>query len=304
MKIFTFSAALLLGCLLSACEKQAAPSATPTADARIFHVRGVVQQLSPDDPTKVVIDHEEMPGYMRAMIMPFRVKEASLLSGLKPGDVVEFDYHVEGTRSWIETLKPTGETGEVKIKAKTSEASALEEAELLAEGDLLPNYEFLDEDGKAVKLSDYRGMPVAFTFVFTRCPVPEYCPAMMRNFRTLLSELRQDANAPEKYQLLTISFDSWNDTPAVMKAWGAAYGHEAGQPWKLLSSDSCCTITRIAANVGLKFGEVKGSYQHNLRTVVLGPDGRIRRIFTDETWNTGELAAELKGFPAHALTTS
>ncbi|MCB1233057.1 MAG: SCO family protein [Verrucomicrobiae bacterium] len=269
--------------LLAACEK---------GNERVFNqVRGVVQELPADDPLRVIIDHEEMPGYMNAMIMPFHVKEAGELEGLTPGAVITFDYHTSGSRSWIEYVTDTGEKGE--IKSGDSDAAASPVAPLLKEGDLLPDYQFVDETGAGVKLSDFRGMPVALTFVFSRCPVPEYCPAMMRNFKSVLDRLEKTSGAPKRFHLLTISFDTWNDTPEVMAAWAAGYGHKAGQPWSLLTSDSCCTINQIGANVGLKFGEVKGSYQHNLRTVVLDSEGRIQHIFTDETWKTEELVAEL-----------
>lgn len=286
-------AAALSLVLLSGCGE--------TADERVFHVRGVIQELTADDPTRVIIDHEEMPGYMNAMIMPFRVQEATELEGLEPGAVVTFDYHVSGTRSWIDNVTDTGEKGEIKTSG--TDAAVEPVAPLLKEGDVLPDYEFVDETGADVKLSDYRGRPVALTFVFSQCPVPEYCPAMMRNFKTVLDSLKTDSEAPEEFQLLTISFDTWNDTPETMKTWAAAFGHEAGQPWSLLTSDSCCTINEIGANVGLKFGEVKGSYQHNLRTVILDGEGRIRRIFTDETWSTDELITELKAAAADPETT-
>ncbi len=281
---------LLVTLVVGAC----APAEPPGGDAlqeRLFQVRGVIQELPADDPKKVVIDHEEIPDYMGAMIMPFRVREAAVLDGLAPGMVVTFDYHVRGRESWIDQVVPTGDTGRIKSDEAAAGAPA---APLLSVGDALPDYAFFDESGAEVTLADYRGMPVALTFVFSRCPVPEYCPAMMRNFKTVLETLAQDPGAPERFRLLTISFDTWNDTPEVMKSWAAAYGHEAGQPWSLLTSDSCCTINQIGANVGLKFGEVEGSYRHNLRTVVLDGDGRIRHLFTDETWTTDQLVAELK----------
>ena len=279
--------------MLASCGPESAPEAEgDAAEARLFHVRGVIQERPEVNPNRVIIDHEEIPGYMKAMIMPFRVKDAAELKGLTPGQVVTFDFHVRGSESWIEKVTATGETGEIK-KDETADTTK-PVAPLLAEGDLLTDYEFFDETGATVKLSDFRGMPVALTFVFSRCPVPEYCPAMMRNFKTVLDTLKADPEAPKAFRLLTISFDSWNDTPEVMKSWASAYGHEVGQPWSLLTSDSCCTINEIGANVGLKFGEVKGSYQHNLRTVVLDPEGRIQRIFTDETWKTEELVAEIK----------
>lgn len=274
---------LVLAACFAGCENS-------DADVKIFNVRGVVQELSVEDPTKIIIDHEEMPGYMAAMIMPFQAKDPDELDGLTPGDVVTFNYHVATLESWITDVAATGETGEIKSLDDLGEPAA----PLLAEGDLLPDYEFLDENGEPIKLSELRGMPVALTFVFSRCPVPEYCPRMMRNFFDVHNQLEADPDAPEDFRLLTISFDSWNDTPEIMKNWGKAYGHQPGQKWSLLTSETCCTISEIGANVGLKFGEVNGSYNHNLRTVVLDPDGTIRRIFTDETWSTDELIAEIK----------
>ncbi len=258
-------------------------------DARVFEVRGVIQELPEDQPLRVVIDHEEMPGYMGAMIMPFRVKDAAELEGLQPGDQVTFEYHVTGTQSWVEKITPTGKRGEVQSSTDLDDSAE----EPLEVGAVLPDFEFVDESGQDVKLSDFRGKTVALTFVFSRCPVPEYCPAMMHKFRAALDSLKEHSELNGHYQLLTVSFDTENDTPETMKTWGAAFGFESGQPWKLLTSDSCCTINEIAAKVGLKFGEHNGSYQHNLRTVVLDSEGRISRIFKDETWKTSELVEEI-----------
>lgn len=291
-------AGAVLGGLLSlaGCREKPAEDAAPAqpdtgAAERVYHARGVVQSLSPDDPRRVVIDHEAMPGYMDAMIMPFKAKDAAELEGLTPGDVITFDYHVSDLSSWIENVKRTGETRKIKTGQAGGEPAA---APLLSVGDPMPDYEFVDENGAGLKLSDLHGMPVALTFVFSRCPVPEYCPSMMRKFNEVRELLAADPAAPDKFRLLTISFDTWNDTPEIMKRWGEAFGHRAGQPWSLLTTDSCCTINKIGANVGLKFGEVEGSYQHNLRTVVLDREGRIQRLFTDETWETGEVAGEIK----------
>jgi protein SCO1/2 len=164
---------------------------------------------------------------------------------------------------------------------------------ILGPGDVLPDYEFRDQDGKVVKLNSYRGMPVAISFVFSRCPVPEYCPAMMRNFDKVEEALKTDPDAPEKWKLLSISFDTWMDNPETMKAYGTAFGRDSEQ-WSLLSTEDCCTIHQITGNVGLKFADKDGSYIHNLRTVILDPDGVIVRIFTDETWKVEELVAEMK----------
>jgi len=265
------------------CQKPEAPVTVPR---KTFTVKGVVQEIKNDGKT-LVIDHEEMPGYMRAMIMPFKVKDAKLSAGLKPGDEVMLEYVVEETSSWIEAIQRTGNTGPIKIK----QVPPMEEP--LKTGDVLPDYRFLDENGQAVKLSDFRGQVVALTFVFTRCPVPEYCPAMMRQFAAVDQALKKEAGVPGKWRLLTLSFDHVFDKPEVMKAYGVNFGHEPSH-WSLLTATDAETITKIGANVGLKFGEVHGTYQHNLRTVVLTPEGRIQRMFLDETWKPEELIAEMK----------
>ena len=289
---FALGFAVLVGAAtlgLVGCQPPESKTAGPAGE-RLFEVRGVIQELPQNDATRVIIDHEEIPDYMQAMIMPFRAKSAEALAELEPGMVVTFDYHVRETESWIENLQPTGEIGEIKDTA----AILAPTTPLLEVGEVLPDYAFLDQDGQPTTLSDFRGKPVAMTFVFSRCPVPEYCPAMMRNFKAVLDSLEADPEAPEDWHLLTISFDSFNDTPELMKSWGAAWGHRPGQPWTLLTSETCCTVRDIAGNVGLRYGEINGSYQHNLRTVVLDAEGRIRKIFTDETWTNEALIAEIK----------
>jgi len=256
----------------------------------IYPTKGVVQEVK-DEGKVLIVDHEEMPGYMKAMIMPFKVKDPSEAEGLKPGDVITFDYKVQGMSSWIEGIEKTAEGGEVKTDDES--AAVTSPTELLEIGADFPDYEFVDENGLDVKLSDYRGMPVAFTFIFTQCPVPEYCPNMMVKFAEVDAALKADAEAPEDWRLLSISFDTWNDTPEVMKAYGKAYGQDPAH-WSMLTTDSCCTINEIGGNVGLKYGEKGGSYQHNLRTAVLDAEGKLRYLFTDETWEPAQLIDAIK----------
>lgn len=253
---------------------------------KTFTVLGYIERIE-NDGSRIVIDHEEMPGYMPAMIMPFKVKDPSESDDLSSGDQIRFTYVVEPTRSWIESIEKTGLKRETKIESDNVASSSI-----LKPNDLLPDYTFLDQENREVRLSDYRGQPVAITFVFTRCPVPEYCPAMMRNFGTVEKMLSADPSAPDSWQLLTISFDPEYDTPEVMKRYGNAFGKRS-ENWSLLTSTSLEPIEGIAKNIGLKFGKKDDSYLHNLRTIVLDPDGRITKIFTDESWSPEELVQEI-----------
>lgn len=296
MKFYSSLICLLILCLsfslLSSCRQENRPDEAEKVTGKLFKVHGIVQEIKLDE-NKVIIDHAEIPDYMGAMIMPFKVKEAAELIGLEAGDEIRFDYWVQELQSWIENVKVTGNKGEVKIQAAGKRGRVA--GEVLPINSQLPDYSFFDESGNLVKLSDYRAGPHVLTFVFTRCPVPEYCPALMRNFSRVNDLLKDDPKAPDSWSLLTISFDVDFDTPEVMERWGRAFGFEPGQSWHLLSAKKGSdTIQKITVDVGLKFGENKGSYQHNLRTVVLDAEGRIRHVFTDESWSVEELIEELK----------
>ncbi|MDF1738977.1 MAG: SCO family protein [Verrucomicrobiales bacterium] len=276
----------LIVILFSGCGRNEG-AADNEAEETVYPVRGVVQKRM-DDPSMLLIDHEEIPGFMPRMVMPFRVLDPSLFDGLEPGMEVTLDFHVTETDSWATNVVATGERGPITLEERA------DSSKLLGVGDELPDYEFVDETGKAVRFSDFRGMPVAVTFVFSRCPVPEYCPRMMNHFATVREKLDADPEAPKSYRLLTISFDSEHDSSEIMKTWGAGYGHKAGQSWSLLSTPESEVIDSIASRVGLRFGESNGTLQHNLRTLVLDRDGVIRALYTDETWSVDDLILEIK----------
>jgi protein SCO1/2 len=273
---------LLPGLLLAAVPDR-------SAEAKVFHVKGVFLQTK--GPDVAVIEHEAIPDHMPAMVMPFRAARPEELTPLQAGDEITFSYVVDGFESWVEGIKPTGKR---RVKAAAAPASPQEARRPLKVGEILPDREFLNEEGKPVRLSDSRGKAVALTFVFTRCALPEACPKMMRNFSAVAAALKGDPKGPTNWELLTISFDSFHDTPQTMKAFGQAYQYDPSR-WRLLSSDSCCTVRDIALDVDLRYTEdPTAPMEHNLRTVILDPQGRITRIFTDESWTVDELVSALR----------
>jgi protein SCO1 len=275
----------LLATVFSACShKEPGPDVLKT-----FTVKGVIVRVD-DEGRTLVIKHEEMPGYMGAMTMPFRVKDANESAKVTPGDEIRFTYNVAELSSWVENIELTGKKVAMEIPSTKQEPSS----PILKVGEPFPDFELLNENGELVKLGDYRGSVVALTFIFTRCPVPEYCPAMMRNFKEVETLLQADAKAPTNYKLLTVSFDSDYDTPEVMKAYGEKFGSNSGN-WNLLTSPKSETIRSLGESVGLMFGKSQSSiYSHNLRTVVLDTKGRITKIFTDESWKPEDLVKEIK----------
>ena len=242
-----------------------------------------------DEGRTLVIDHEEMPGYMGAMTMPFRTKDVSESEGLNPGDEILFTYKVAELSSWIEAVSKTGNTKTIEVTPAKPEPSSL-----LKPGEAFPDFELFDEHGDLVNLAKYRGSVVALTFIFTRCPVPEYCPAMMRNFKEVETILQSDPGAPKNFKLLTVSFDGEYDSPEIMKSYGEKFGRSSGN-WNLLSTPYQDQIKSLGESVGLMFGKSKNAiYSHNLRTVVLDTEGKVTKIFTDENWKPEELVKALK----------
>ncbi len=275
--------------MIAACG----PNSSEEDAVKSFHVKGYVENVL-DKNDRLMVDHEEMPGYMPPMIMLFNVADPQSAVGLEPGQQIRFVYKVTNQRSWIEDIEPTGEKRDPRASV-TSRSDSF--GELLEIGDPLPDYAFLDEEGQPIALSDYRGSVIAISFIFTRCPVPEYCPMMMRNFGNVDEILADGPVLEAPWRLVTISFDPENDTPEVLKRYGKAFDYDPAH-WDLLTSKTMDPINGIAANVGLRFGKRDNSYLHNLRTVVLDTEGRIAHIFTDENWAPEELAEQMKSAAA------
>ena len=142
---------------------------------------------------------------------------------------------------------------------------------------------------------EFKGKAVALTFVFTRCPLPDFCPRMTGNFHGVYDELTADASAPSNWHLLSLSFDVDHDTPAVLNGYSKANGCDSKR-WSFLTG-ALIEIDAITEQFGLGFArEVDGPFifSHNLRTIVLDPRGRIQRMFIGNDWSAKELAAELR----------
>ena len=158
-------------------------------------------------------------------------------------------------------------------------------------GDALPEYHFTNELGQAVSLSQYKGKALALTFIFTRCPLPNFCPRMSTNFEEVQKKMAATSNGPTNWHLLTITFDPEFDTPAVLKSYAQRFGADP-EHWNFLTGD-LTEITAIAEQFGETFWREQGALNHNLRTVVVNSNGRVQNILQGNTWASEELAKEL-----------
>ena len=263
---------------------------TNNAAPKTFLVKGLVKSVSTDG-LSATIQHEEIPNYMMAMTMPFEVKDRKELAGIKSGDAVSFRLLVTEDHGWIDQVKKTSDP--VKVPEPRAMMRRVREVDPLSVGDVMPNYPFTNELGKAVSLADLKGNAVAFTFIFTRCPFPEFCPRLSQNFATAYKQLQEMPNGPKNWKLLSISFDPEYDTPKTLAAYAGRYKYDPTQ-WSFLTGE-LIEIDAITEQFGLMFprNQEGTGFDHNLRTVVLDANGKIQAILKGNSWKAEELVTEM-----------
>ena len=266
----------------------AAGGSTACAEDQTLHsypARGVVEKIAPDR-RQVTIHHQDIPGYMMEMTMDFPVKDTNELNGISVGDKITFTLVVSPTSDWVEKIHRVGHTDKMTPGSMPMADGMFSE---LKPGDLLPDGDLVTEEGRHVHFSDFRGEAVAFTFFYTRCPLPDYCPLMNRNFEHARALLLSETFAPTNWKFLSISFDPGFDTPGILSAYAATYrGTDTGH-W-LFADATTNTLASLAPRLGLMVMRQGNSISHNLRTVVLDPQGRIYRQFNGNQWSAKELA--------------
>ena len=263
---------------------------TTKTERQEFQVRGVVQEVKAPDK-EVVIKHEEIPNYMPAMTMTFEVKNANELSGISSNDVVSFRMIVTDDDGWIENLTKVGVSTNANADLIRSRTRIVREVEPLAVGDKMPNYPFTNSLGEKVELKDFAGQAYAFSFIFTRCPFPTFCPRMNNNFEAAYKQLIAMPNAPTNWHLLSISFDPEFDTPQRLREYSATYNPDP-KKWSWVTG-AMIEIDAITEQLGLVFTFENNTYNHTLRTAVVDKNGVIRQIFWGNEWTPQDLVKEL-----------
>jgi protein SCO1 len=273
----SFHGVLLSGLLMvsGAALAPAPPASPPTEPSpRTFAVQGVVQALAADGRS-VVIRHEAIPGYMEAMTMPFETSEPAQLEKLKCGDEISFRLNVTETESWIDRIAKTG-TARLS-KAGLPEASLPKAAQGQSGGHPLLDFKFTNQLGQAVSLGDFRGQALAITFFFTRCPIPEYCPRLTKNFQEASQRLGAMPAAPTNWHFLSVSFDPAMDTPPVLKAYGERYHYDPAR-WSFLTgpADKIYELARLS---GVEIAGEAGFFNHTFCTLIIDAAGRLQTTF-------------------------
>jgi protein SCO1/2 len=272
-------AALLLVCAAAACSR---------THAREYELRG--QILAVDAARQeITIKHGDIEGFMPGMTMPFKVRDRTLLEGRTVGDLIKATLVVENSAGYLSAIERTGH-------APVAEAPRPRAVEPLKPGESVPDVVLLDQNGKARRLSDCRGRLLAVTFTYTRCPLPDFCPLMDRNFLHLQQQLARDPALKTRVHLLTVSVDPDFDTPAVLAAHAKRLGANP-DVWTFATGDRGnldSLMERFGVSV-IRDDPKPQEVVHNLRTAVVDTEGRLVEIFNGNDWKPADLLDVLKG---------
>jgi protein SCO1 len=241
----------------------------------------------------LTIAHEDIKDYMPAMTMPFTVKDDWVFEIATPGNQITATLVVDGAQSWLEDV--------VITEAATSTSDTPAEGAGPKPGDDVPDYRLVNQDGKTISIHDYKGKALLLTFIYTRCQDPNQCTLMSSNFAAIDRELQQQPELYDKTHLLSISFDPEYDTPKVLRSYGAAntgkYSDENFAHWEFASGTKD-EVKGIAQFFGLRYYQDTPSGQeqviHSLRTALIGPDGKVVKVYRGNEWKPNELVSELQ----------
>ena len=247
-----------------------------------YDLKGKVVAVDKDH-RQVTLAHERIPGFMDAMTMSFNVHDEWAMNALAPGQTVEATLVIAGHQSWIEILNI----------GKTDHSAAAPEGQAPKVGDEVPDFPLMNQDNQPIHLRQFRGRLLLLTFIYTRCPLPDYCPRTSKNFSDIYQALRSKPTSGKKPMLLTISFDTENDTPAALREYAARYMHPANfKDWGF-ATGSREEIKKITTYFGLTYWAESGQISHNLITALIAPDGKITQLYPGNQWKPADVLAKM-----------
>ncbi len=238
---------------------------------------------------QVTVDHDEIPGFMPAMAMPYQVKDLQGLNDVQPGDTINADV-VERSQAdyWLEHIEITDKSGRGK--------EAVTAPHELTIGEKVPDVSLTNQDGAKLTLSKFKGKSVLITFVYTRCPLPTFCPLISSEFAAIHKDLGSSPQAKAKTHLMSITLDPVYDTPPVLRKYGLAYLQDDAsgfQDWDFVRT-SPEDLRTLATAFGLEYYRQENQISHSMSTVLLSPDGTVAATWPGNAWKTDDVLAAIR----------
>lgn len=259
-----------------------------TSNAKRYELKGKVLTVEKDKHL-VTVSHEEIKDFMDAMTMPFTVRDEWVFDQAAAGDEIAATLVVDGMESWLENVVIVKASSDPEVKGSPGAVGA-------NAGDDLPDFVLVNQNNQPIRTGQYKGKALVLTFIYTRCPIPEYCTLMSNNFSQVDRELQKQPELHEKTRLLSISIDPDYDTPAVLRSYGAShtgrFGDETFSYWTFATGTKE-EVREMAQFFGLQYYPEKDQILHGLRTAIIAPDGRVHKVYRDNKWTPEEVLKDL-----------
>ncbi len=282
--------ALLALCLLLAIPgcRRGATHPEHTAE-KSYHIRGIVVSTDPARGA-ITLDTDAIPGYMEAMIMPYALKNPGVISELHRGDTITADLYTSDSATTLDNIVIVGQA-----KADYKPPVAYKP---LNPGDPVPDFKLINQNGRTIHIGQFRGKVLLVTFIYTRCPLADYCPRMSRNFARLNEILASDFDLYSKTHLLSVSFDPEYDTPAVLRSYGGAYtgrySEEDFAHWDFAAPPEKELPDVLHFFLVGATPEKDRTITHSLSTVVIDQQGKVYKWYPTNDWTPEQLLADVK----------
>jgi protein SCO1/2 len=256
----------------------AACSANARDDVRRFQLTGVVVGHEPSPP-RIVVAHDAVDGLMPAMSMAFETAKDS--PAVRDGDRILATLVLSGTASWLEDVRITVPSGAVGTRVPAAGRAM--------PGAVVPDLPLVDQVGAGVSLRDFAGRVVVVTFIYTRCPLPDFCPLMVAHLENVRRRANDDGLG-DRLALVGVTLDPVYDTPAVLHAYGNSVLKASNRfdQWTL-ATGTPAQVEDVARFFDVGYRAEGGFVVHTLTTTVVGHDGRVIRIFASNSWRPEEL---------------
>jgi protein SCO1 len=288
----------MTGCKQAGDTASSSSNAPAAGELKTFPIRGKIVSVDSAHGS-VELDHEAVPGFMDAMVMTYKLKDPSVVSELHPGDRI--------TATLLARKTPDGYTDamldQIVITAQARpDYKPPVSYHVPSAGDAVPDFKLINQDGRTIHLGQFKGRVLLLTFIYTRCPLADYCPRMSHNFAEIDKALQGDPKLYAKTHLLSISFDPKYDTPAVLKRYGEAYAsQDAGERfehWDFAAAlpNEMASLTEFF-DVGVTPGD-SGTLTHSLSTVLIGKDGRVMSWYPTNDWQPADVLSAMKSAAA------
>ena len=259
-------------------------AASLAADKR-YPVTGIVLQVDPPKRS-FVASCAAIPGYMEAMVMPYSVLDSRQLADLKPGAYVDFTLVVEKKRSYAEGIRVHRYEASEREPLVARRLKLLEAPRATVKpGETVPDFTLTDQTGRPVTLSQWAGKVVAVTFIYTNCPLPDYCFRLSNN----LSQINQRfaGRMGRDLVLLSISFDPVRDQPKVLAKYASTFKADP-ETWRFLTGP-LDKVKAVTSQFGLNYWPEEGYLTHTMHTLVIDRQGRLAADFEGNQFTARQL---------------